>query len=39
MLFLVLFGFTAHQHILGHMVLKEERGFWLTLGVTNLKQH
>jgi hypothetical protein len=34
-----LFGFTVHQHNPGHSVPKQERRFFIILGVTNLKQH
>jgi hypothetical protein len=36
---LFLFGFKGHKHNLGHMAPKQGRCFWLTSGVTNLKQH
>jgi hypothetical protein len=31
--------FIGEEHNLGHMVPKQERRFWQTLGVTNLKQY
>jgi hypothetical protein len=34
----ICFGFTTRQHNLGHMASIQESSFWLTLGVTNLKQ-
>jgi hypothetical protein len=35
-----LFGLTAQKHSLGHIVPpKQEKEFWLTSGVTNLKKH
>jgi hypothetical protein len=38
MILYVLFDFTAHQYNLGQKAPKQERWFWLTSGVTNLKQ-